>query len=228
MPNRILFDKDLSDKEKLLFCLISSLCAEKWYCRANNWYLGEKLDITWPRVSWRISSLEKKWYITVTIDQKWGNKRNIAIAENSNTSFQKQQDPIAENSKTPLAENGKHNNTILNKQNKNIKEKESIVFPEEFSEKEKELFTEYISMRKKIKKPTTLRSQELLCKKLQELWKTETERIQVIEQAIMWSRQSFYPLKNTNDYWWKEKLQWRVSTEWYADAIVYGDERDWK
>ena len=42
IPNLVLFDKRLNDKQKLLFCLISSLCAEKWYCRASNEYLWER------------------------------------------------------------------------------------------------------------------------------------------------------------------------------------------
>lgn len=136
MPNRILFDKWLKDKEKLLFILISSLCAEKWYCRASNWYLWDKLDITWSRVSWWISSLKKKWYISIEIDKKWGNKRIITIAENSKTYCQKQQEGIAENSKTPIAENGKHNNTIDNNtKEKKIYKKNFSLFWDEYPNK---------------------------------------------------------------------------------------------
>lgn len=128
MPNKILFDKDLSDKEKLLFCFISSLCAEKWYCRASNGYLGEKINLSWSRVSWWISWLQRKWYIVVESENSWQNRR-IALAENSKTPLPKTANPLAENVKGTLAENGKHNNTIYNsiKEQDNIKEQQSWI-----------------------------------------------------------------------------------------------------
>ena len=39
MPMVVLEDKELSANQKLLYCLISSLCAEKGYCWATNKYL---------------------------------------------------------------------------------------------------------------------------------------------------------------------------------------------
>lgn len=118
LPNTILFDKDLSDKEKLLFVIISSLCAEKWYCRANNSYFSDKLWITKSRISNWITSLNNKKYICIDIKKDEWNKRYISIANNSNTYCWKQQEGIAENSKTPIAENSKHNNINNNKINK--------------------------------------------------------------------------------------------------------------
>jgi len=124
MPNKILFDKDLKDKEKLLFVLISSLCAEKWYCWANNRYLSDKLWITPVRISIRVSSLQKKWYISVTIDQENGNKRNIAISENDKRSYWKRKEGIIENNKTPLIENDKHNSININSIKKEYNKKQ--------------------------------------------------------------------------------------------------------
>ena len=43
MPNVVLFSKDLSSTAKLMFCLISSLCAETGECWATNDYLGARL-----------------------------------------------------------------------------------------------------------------------------------------------------------------------------------------
>jgi hypothetical protein len=45
MPNLVLFDNDLKDKEKLLYCYISSLCAKEGYCYASNTHLSEKLNV---------------------------------------------------------------------------------------------------------------------------------------------------------------------------------------
>ena len=77
MPNRVLFDKELSDKAKLLFCLISSLCAEKWYCRAWNEYIGEKMWMSERTVREHIAILSKQWYITLVVEK--GNQRKITI-----------------------------------------------------------------------------------------------------------------------------------------------------
>lgn len=77
MPNKILFDNTLSDKSKLLFCLISSLSAEKWYCRATNEYMAEKLWVKSRIISERVRELQQHWYIIIEIENKC--KRNIWI-----------------------------------------------------------------------------------------------------------------------------------------------------
>lgn len=78
MPNKVLFDKELTDKQKLLFCLISSLCAEKWYCRATNDYIGELLNADKRTISRNLSELEEKWFITIEI---W-TQRKITLDKN--------------------------------------------------------------------------------------------------------------------------------------------------
>ena len=227
MPNRILFDEWLSDKEKLFFCLISSLCAKHWYCRANNNYFAKKFNIDELTASRRISTLVKEWFIFVKIDKRQGNKRILSISpidEKINTYWRKDQEGIDEKINTPIDEKINHNSIINNNINNNIKEKKApphFSFPDNTDEEEKNTFMEFVEMRKKIKKPATIRSQELLRKKLQELWKDPKERVKIVEQSIMWSRQTFYPLKTNDQYRWKEKLQWRVSTHWYADETVY-------
>lgn len=79
MPNKVLFDKNLSDKQKLLFVLISSLCAEKWHCRASNRYFSEKLWFSETWVSKQIADLEKQKYIRVKVDKNWWNARAIEL-----------------------------------------------------------------------------------------------------------------------------------------------------
>lgn len=130
MPNKILFSKRLSDKEKLLYVMISSLSAEKWYCRANNNYFSDRLWITKQNVSKRINSLYEKWFITIDIDKDQWNKRFISITENNNTYYWNQEEGIIENNNTPIIENNKHNSIIYN----NIKEVKEKYF-EKFREK---------------------------------------------------------------------------------------------
>ena len=87
MPNCILYNKELTDKQKLLFCTISSLCAEKWYCRATNEYIWELLCADKSTISRNISVLQEKWFIGVEIDQNY--KRKITLCKNSKGDMQK-------------------------------------------------------------------------------------------------------------------------------------------
>lgn len=77
IPNVVLYDKWLTDKQKLLYWTISSLCAEKWYCRASNDYIWELLNADKRTISRNISELEKKWYINITMDSNY--KRYIEL-----------------------------------------------------------------------------------------------------------------------------------------------------
>lgn len=87
MPNDVLYSKELSDKQKLLYCTISSLCAEKWYCRATNEYIGELLNADKSTISRNMSALEEKGFITVKIDQNY--KRTITLGKNAQGDTQK-------------------------------------------------------------------------------------------------------------------------------------------
>lgn len=77
IPNIVLFDKELTDKQKLLFCLISSLCAEKWFCRATNEYIWDLLNADKRTISRNLTILQWKWFITIEVETR--NKRKITI-----------------------------------------------------------------------------------------------------------------------------------------------------
>ena len=120
MPNDVLFSKSLTDKQKLLYCLISSLCAEKWYCRATNEYLWELLNADKWTISKNISALQEKWFINVAVSQKSWNQRKITLAENNKTIVkndytysQKWQEGIVKNDNIIIQDN----NTIEKKEN---------------------------------------------------------------------------------------------------------------
>ena len=89
MSNAVLFSKDLTDKQKLLYCLISSLCAENWYCRASNEYLGEKLNADKKTISRNVSTLAEKWYIFIEISPEQWNKRKITMDKNEDRGMDK-------------------------------------------------------------------------------------------------------------------------------------------
>lgn len=89
MPNSVLYSTELSDKQKLLFCAISSLCAEKGYCRAKNEYLWELLWVNKTTISKNISELQEKWFIDVVLED-W-HSRKINLVENDKGGCEKSQ-----------------------------------------------------------------------------------------------------------------------------------------
>ena len=115
MPNEVLFNKDLSDKQKLLFCLISSLCAEKWYCRASNEYLWERLNVDKRTIARNVSTLWEKWFITIEIENNC--QRKITLDKNVMGVWQKCHGGYDKNVIQILQEN----NTKEKKENKEKK-----------------------------------------------------------------------------------------------------------
>lgn len=86
IPNVVLYDTELSDKQKLLYWVISSLCAEKWYCWASNDYISELLWVNKWTISKNISELEKRWYINITLNNKYIRYIELnSVVENHNS-----------------------------------------------------------------------------------------------------------------------------------------------
>lgn len=110
MPNSVLFNNELTDKQKLLYCLISSLCAEKGYCRASNEYIGMLLGVNKWTISKNIATLNEIWLLEI---ENWL-VRKIAIAKNHNRGCEKSQGGVVKNHNIILQEN----NTIEKKENK--------------------------------------------------------------------------------------------------------------
>lgn len=80
IPNVVLYDNELSDKQKLLYWVISSLCAEKWYCWASNKFLWELLNVKEWTISNTIKALIDKWYINSNVNKDKGNERHLSLS----------------------------------------------------------------------------------------------------------------------------------------------------
>ena len=93
MPNKILFDKELSATSKLVFVLISSLCAEKGYCWANNKYIGSQLNLSERQVSRSIKQLSSY----LAIDNPHNEKRQICLDKNVYAVRQKRRSSLDKN-----------------------------------------------------------------------------------------------------------------------------------
>lgn len=74
IPIEILTDKDLSDKEKLIYSIILYFSKEKDYCSVSNNQLAELLNLTINHVSKLISSLNNKKYVKVILKYKKDSK----------------------------------------------------------------------------------------------------------------------------------------------------------
>lgn len=113
LPNIILKNKDLSSTAKLVYVLISSLCAKEGYCYASNAYIGTELDLSDRQVRDCISQLEQ----FLTFEDRTSHKRRIFLAGN-----------VAENIKVPgekspgqPGEKLPHNNINVNSINEDSK-----------------------------------------------------------------------------------------------------------
>lgn len=115
IPNPIFLDYHLSDKEKLILCLILYKSKFKGYCSLGNKYLSNIFHISETQCSKLISSLNKKNYIDVKLMYELNSKEvkariikpkqfvmnymKLGIKEKFNTSLTKLQPTIEENFK---------------------------------------------------------------------------------------------------------------------------------
>lgn len=137
IPAKILLNKDLSDKEKIILSMILYLSEEKGSCFASNKYIANIVNVTPERVSKIISSLKDKGYVKVKLKYKTDSKeikeRQITpIVENINRCSEKLQEGIDNNNYSdsekqpyPIEESNKE--IINNIKNKNNYNKESHI-----------------------------------------------------------------------------------------------------
>lgn len=129
IPAEILYDNQLTDKEKLILAIIIYLNQEDKGCFASNKYIANIVNVTPQRVSKIISSLRKKGYIREKLKYKNGSKeieeRQITpIVKNNDRYSQNDREGIdnidysgSQNQQPPIGENDKD---IIN--TKNIKD----------------------------------------------------------------------------------------------------------
>lgn len=110
IPAEVLFNKDLSNTEKLLFGLIKSLSSSSRGCWASNRWLGEMLDVGVSTISASISNLHSLHYLKVEIHPKSisDRERRIFINDDYIRQYKKiilavndNPNPLPKNRKTP-------------------------------------------------------------------------------------------------------------------------------
>lgn len=190
-------DKDIKNELGLLL-IISSLCAKDGYCYASNKYLGDLFNIPEQTISRKLKKLEQKKYITIEYKKRGCEviERNIRLTKMLTDDKQKCEPTINKNVK----ENNISNN-IININNKNNNNKEKYFDNKELNN----LFIEFLELRKKIKCKNTDRAITLL---LNELNKYDDDiKIQMLNNSIMNSWKSVYPVKNKELPKWFDKEQ---------------------
>lgn len=112
-------------------------------------------------------------------------------------SIEKYSDYQAEKNKTKQQMNNKRttNEQQMNT-NKNVKNVNNVKnIYSDCSEELKKALDDFVEMRKKIKSPLTEKAMQLAFNKLKKLSTDETTQIEIVNEAVLKSWKSFYPLK---------------------------------
>ncbi len=199
IPASVRYDKTIPANAKLLYGEITALCNQDGVCWATNKYFAELYGVSQVSISKWIKSLAEKGHIEVEINYQGGTKEIL------NRYLRIVYDPIKEKFNTPIKEKFKENNTSINntseyKKERNIKERKTDGYDAILSEIEddslKDLYVEYIKMRKLIKAPMTDRALTMLVHRVQTLEPDSIDRQKkLLETAIVNNWKSVYPLK---------------------------------
>ena len=208
---------------KLLYGELTTLTNKTGYCWATNQYFAKLYGLTEISISRLLKNLEENGYIRQEYDNTQENKTRRKIyligepyQKCKGEPYQKCKGSLNKNVKPSLNKNVKHNNTRMNNTSEynkvSKKEVEQMSYNQIlkiFFENDTEMqnvMTEYIKMRKLIKKPLTNYGLKLACEKLQKEFKQE-ERIAIVQQSIMNNWQGLYPLKKSNSQELKDKAR---------------------
>ena len=113
IPYEVLVDKNLNDKEKIIYSMILYLSKEN-DCTMSNTYISKLLNICNVQASRIINSLKKKGYIIVKIIYKENSKeialrKIIPINKYVNTSKRMSNEPINKDVKDIINNNKRYN-----------------------------------------------------------------------------------------------------------------------
>lgn len=195
IPKIVWLDERLNALDKVILTEIDSLDNGDRGCYASNKHISEFCQCSETKVSTAISKLIKFGYIYV---QKFDGRQRELKSRLSN--FERQNIKNCNADFKNLKESNTDNNTNINTDNKK-KERKTTSYDEILSTIEndslKDLYIEYIKMRKLIKSPMTDRALTMLINKVNELEPLDVERQKrLLETAIMNNWKSVYPLKD--------------------------------
>lgn len=152
----VLYNKNLSDKQKLLIAVISNLSNEKGYCFASNQYLADVLGCDKLTISRHLSALEKEGYLNrvIVLDENGSVKyRTLTVIESFNYQplMTKPITPHDETGNTHIDENVNYNNKHIKNKDKNIYNSGSIFLSSDNLTEKKEMSEKKITVAKRKK-----------------------------------------------------------------------------
>ena len=74
IPASVRYDKDLTDKAKLLYGEITCLCNKEGYCFATNNYFSNLYNCTPRAIQFTLSKLQEKGYIKIIVENNYQRK----------------------------------------------------------------------------------------------------------------------------------------------------------
>jgi len=212
IPSEIWLLPDLSVTEKCLLAEISSL-DDGDGCFASNDYFAKFFQLSKDRIAALLVSLRKKGLIkTASFD---GKERRLAITfevrdslkkqtqpivENNNNLLLKTTTPIVENNNTPLLKTTTIYNNIENRLEQSIENNPSYSPWEDAvkdeSEEVKSVLREFYDARKQMGDPMTALALKKAVSTLNKLAKTDAEKIEIVNQSILYGWKGLFALKN--------------------------------
>lgn len=221
IPKEVWLDTRLNALDKVILTEIDSLDNGERGCYASNRHLAEFCQCSENKVSTTISKLKKLGYIYVQSFDGRTRELRSRLFKNENQPFEFQK-AESQNSK----ESNIDSNTDNNKEKKERKKKtydEAIAGYTNNTELS-EALKAFVQMRTMMKKPLTDRALSLLLNKLDSLGHSDSEKIAMLNNAVMNNWLSVYPLKHENAYSKPEQKYDQNGYESEADimAMYYG------
>lgn len=177
--NEWALDKDIQNELSLLL-IISSLCAEKGYCYANNDYLAKIFDTNATLISRKIKKLEEKGYLSIEYEKRGCEiiSREIRLSKSITHDYLNQQSTIIDLDK----ENNINNNINKDNISNDILQKKNIEFNNICEEIINHLNTRIGSHYKPNSKDTT----KLIKRKLKEGFTVEDFKTVIDKMCVKW------------------------------------------
>lgn len=82
IPATILFDHELSDRDKIIYAIISNLTHDRGYCWASNKYLAQKLDCSIITIQRALKKLSDRNYLDIEVLRNESGTTRIIRLEN--------------------------------------------------------------------------------------------------------------------------------------------------
>ena len=195
IPKVVWLDSRLNALEKIILTEIDSLDSSERGCWASNQHIAEFCQCSESKVSKAISKLTDLGYIYLqSFDGR--NRELKSSLSNFNKQSSKKCEAEKHNLRQSNTDKNTFNNTVIKKERKSSY---NAILEKIENGSLRELYFEYIKMRKMIKSPMTDKALQMLINKVEKLEPTDIERQKkLLEASIMNNWKSVYPLKDEN------------------------------